>query len=87
MKKKDSDFKTNLNRGGSFFFFQKIRQQAGPAASASYNLLASILVFTLIGWYFDEKKGTSPSGVLIGITFGLVVGFYHLLNIIWTKKK
>ena len=87
MKKKDPDVKTNVNRGGSFFFFQKIIQQAGPAASASYNLSASILVFTFIGWYFDEKKGTSPSGILIGIAFGLVVGFYHLLKIIWTKKN
>ena len=87
MKKKEPDDRSSPDTGRSFFFFQKIVQQSGPAASASYNLLASILIFTFIGWYIDEKNETSPLGVLIGISFGLIIGFYHLLKIIWTKKS
>ena len=33
----------------SFAYFQKILQQSVPIASASYGLLASVLIFTFLG--------------------------------------
>ena len=61
--------------------FQKIVQQAAPAASASYSLIASILIFTFLGKYIDSKFEISPLGVLIGVLIGVIVGFYQLIKI------
>ena len=72
--------------GKSFAYFQKILQQSGPLASASYGLLASVLIFTFLGWYFDAYNGSSPKGVLSGLAIGLIVGFYHLLKTVRTHK-
>ena len=72
--------------GKSFAYFQKILQQSGPVASASYGLLASVLIFTFLGWYIDAHNGSSPKGVLSGLVIGLIVGFYHLLKTIRTRK-
>ena len=72
--------------GKSFAYFQKILQQSGPEASASYGLLASVLIFTFLGWYIDAYNGSSPKGVLSGLAIGLIVGFYHLLKTIRTRK-
>ena len=71
----------------SFAYFQKILQQSGPIASASYGLLASVLIFTFLGWYIDAYNGSSPKGVLLGLTIGLIVGFYHLLKTIQRRKS
>ncbi len=73
--------------GKSFAYFQKILQQAGPAASASYGLLASVLIFTFLGWYIDAYNGSSPKGVLSGLAIGLIVGFYHLLKTVRKHKS
>ena len=72
--------------GKSFAYFQKIIQQSGPAASASYGLLASVLIFTFLGWYIDTYNGSSPIGVLSGLAIGLILGFYHLLKTVRTHK-
>ena len=73
--------------GKSFAYFQKILQQSGPVASASYGLLASVLIFTFLGWYIDAYNGSSPKGVLLGLAIGLIVGFYHLLKTIQRRKS
>ena len=73
--------------GKSFAYFQKILQQSGPEASASYGLLASVLIFTFLGWYIDAYNGSSPKGVLLGLVIGLIVGFYHLLKTIQRRKS
>ena len=67
--------------------FQSVVIQSGPAASASYSLLASILIFTFLGWYLDLKYNSSPICVLIGVSLGLVIGFYGLLKVVNAKKK
>ena len=67
--------------------FQNIVQQAAPAASASYSLIASILIFTFLGKYIDSKFEISPFGVLIGVLIGLTVGFYQLIKITQLNKK
>tara|TARA_X000001036_G_C20619398_1_gene782403 strand:- start:486 stop:710 length:225 start_codon:yes stop_codon:yes gene_type:complete len=67
--------------------FQNIVQQAAPAASASYSLIASILIFTFLGKYIDSKFEISPLGVLTGVLIGLAVGFYQLIKITHINKK
>ena len=67
--------------------FQKVVHQSGPAASASYSLIASVLIFTFLGIYIDTKYNSSPVGVLIGIAIGLVIGFYSLYKFFYFKKN
>ena len=78
---------SKFNPAKSFIYFQKIVQKSGPAASASYMLVASVLILTLLGWYVDNVKETSPVGVLLGLGLGLLLGFYHLARTIWSGKK
>ena len=77
--------KSTLN---SFLSIQKVINQAGPAASASYALIASLLIFTFIGYRIDNSFGSSPIGIIVGIIFGLVIGFYQLFKtFIWKRNK
>ena len=82
----DSEDRSGIDVGKSLDSFQKIIKQAGPAASASYSLVASILLFTFIGWYIDSNNDTSPFWVIVGIFIGILVGFYHLLRTMTSKK-
>jgi F0F1-type ATP synthase assembly protein I len=49
--------------------------------------VASVLIFTLLGWYIDSSRGTKPIGILVGLCIGLISGFYHLAKTIWTRKR
>jgi len=82
----DSEDRSGIDVGKSLDSFQKIIKQAGPAASASYSLVASILLFTFIGWYIDSNNDTSPFWVIVGIFIGILVGFYHLIKTMTSKK-
>lgn len=77
--------KTNLN---SFISFQNVVNQAGPAASASYTLFASLLIFIFIGYSIDNSFDSSPLGLIVGLMFGLAVGFYQLFKtFIWKQNN
>ena len=76
----------NFDWGKSFEYFQKVVKEAGPAATASYALLVSLIIFILIGWYIDLSRDSSPWGVIIGMLSGLVIGFYQLAKIIWKEN-
>jgi len=71
----------------SYLSFQKVLIQAGPAASASYSLIASILLFIFIGFYIDNHFETSPFGIIIGMVLGLVVGFYQMVKVAKYKRN
>jgi len=83
----DSGDVSKFDSASSFTYLQRIVQKAGPAASASYTLLASVLILTLLGWYIDRSIDTSPIGSLIGLCLGLLTGFYHLARVIWSGGK
>ena len=83
----ESGNSSKFNPAKSFINFQKIVQKSGPAASASYTLVASVLILTLLGWYVDDVKETSPFGILLGLGLGLLLGFYYLARTIWPGRK
>ncbi|MBT5782598.1 MAG: hypothetical protein HOI03_05465 [Candidatus Marinimicrobia bacterium] len=60
--------------------------QSGPAASASYSLLGSILIFTFTGKYLDDRYQTMPFFLLLGVLLGLIVGFYGLYKAIYSSQ-
>ena len=82
---RDSE-KGKNNLVGSLIAFQTILKQSLPAASASYGLLSSILIFTYIGWYIDSVKNSSPMFTLVFLLIGLIIGFYLLAIAIKTVK-
>ena len=71
----------------NFKSFQNIAKQSGPAAAASYGLIASILIFTYFGWIIDRKIDSSPSAILIGMLLGMIIGFYHLYKVVSKTKR
>ena len=70
----------------NFKSFQNIAQQSGPAAAASYGLIASILIFTYLGWIIDKNIDSSPIAILIGMLLGMIIGFYHLIKVAGKTK-
>ena len=82
----EKEDRSGYELGKSFAYFQKIVRESGPAATVSYTLLASVLIFTILGWYMDKVQATGPFWILIGLGLGLVTGFYHLAKMIWSKK-
>ena len=79
--------KKNNSIFNSYLYFQKILNQAGPAASASYSLIVSILLFIFGGFYIDNHLGTSPTGIIIGMVLGLIIGFYQMAKFLKYKRK
>ena len=71
----------------NFKSFQNIVKQSGPAAAASYGLIASILIFTYFGWLIDRKIDSSPFAILIGMLLGMIIGFYHLIKVVGKTKR
>ena len=71
----------------NFKSFQNIAKQSGPAATASYGLIASILIFTYFGWIIDRKIDSSPFAILIGMLLGMIIGFYHLIKVVGKTKR
>jgi hypothetical protein len=61
--------------------FQERAQEAGPAASASYSLIGSIVLFGGIGYGLDRWLGTQPACTLGGLLLGMAAGFYFLVKI------
>ena len=71
----------------NFKSFQNIVKQSGPAAAASYGLIASILIFTYFGWMIDREINSSPFAILIGMLLGMIIGFYHLIKVVGKTKR
>lgn len=56
-------------------------RKSGLAYGAVISLVGAILLFLAIGWGVDKYFQTSPWGIVIGIIFGAVVGFYQFFRI------
>ena len=88
MSKKEKDKgKGQIDIVENFKSFQNIAKQYGPAAAASYGLIASILIFTYFGWIIDSKIDSSPFAILIGMLLGMIIGFYHLIKVVSKNKR
>jgi F0F1-type ATP synthase assembly protein I len=49
-------------------------------AGAGFEIAAAVGGFAALGWWYDREQGTSPRGLLIGATLGLVGGLYNLIR-------
>ena len=59
--------------------------RSGPVAGASYTLIGAIILLGGIGYAVDAWQDTGPWGLVIGLTVGIVVGFYELAKTVWRK--
>ena len=59
--------------------------RSGPAAAASYTLVGGIVLLGGIGYAVDLWQDTSPWFLLLGLTMGIVVGFYELIKTAWPR--
>jgi len=50
-----------------------------PRIIASYALIGAILLLGGLGYTVDWWLGTSPWFLLVGLTLGIVFGFYNLV--------
>ena len=66
--------------------FQERATNAVPTALASYALIGSIIVFSLIGYGIDRWRAEgSHTFLLIGIIVGIVIGMVNLARIVWQR--
>ena len=51
---------------------------AGRYAGAGIQFAASILLFVFVGQWLDERLGTEPWLLILGVFVGAAAGFYSL---------
>ena len=75
------------NQGFSYQRSAKSLQEnatnSGAIAGASYTLVGSIILLGGIGYAVDWWRLTAPWGLVIGLTLGVIVGFYELVKTAW----
>jgi ATP synthase protein I len=62
-------------------------RKAGPYMDASWQLVVSVGLGTLLGWWLDKKFGTSPWLLIGGALFGIGAGFYLFFKILMNLSK
>ena len=50
------------------------------ATGVGVEFAGAVAGFTLVGYWIDRKYETSPWGVLIGVSLGLVGGMYNMVR-------
>ncbi|MCS6873936.1 MAG: AtpZ/AtpI family protein [Pyrinomonadaceae bacterium] len=59
----------------------KSLRESGLAWSAAIALFASVVFMMAIGWIIDTLLETAPLGIVVGIIFGALIGFYQFFRI------
>jgi len=79
----------NEQRGPSWLrtlqSFQSGIQQAGPAATAGYTLIGAIVFCGALGYGADWLFGSTPTGLVSGLLFGVCAGMYLLARQVWGR--
>jgi F0F1-type ATP synthase assembly protein I len=60
-------------------------QPVGTAAAIGYSLIGSIAFLGALGYAFDRWLGTGPTGLVVGLLLGVVVGLYILAKELWHR--
>ncbi|HXT69744.1 MAG TPA: AtpZ/AtpI family protein [Vicinamibacterales bacterium] len=76
-------------RGPSWFrtlrSFNTGLQQAGPAATTGYSLIGALGFCGGLGYLADRWLGTAPTGLVVGMLFGVVAGLYLVAKAVWHR--
>jgi F0F1-type ATP synthase assembly protein I len=57
----------------------------GPASAIGYSLIGAIGFLGGAGYVFDRWRGTAPTGLVVGMLLGFVVGMYLLAKELWRR--
>jgi len=57
-------------------------RRAGPYIDASWQLVGSLGLWTVVGWFLDKKLGTGPWLLVTGSLLGIGLGFYLFFRVI-----
>jgi len=68
-------------------FFQRILQRAAPIMSAVQSLFFYVIIFSITGYYVDQKFDTFPFIFLLCLLIGLAFGFYQIYILVNFKNK
>ena len=68
-------------------FFQRVLQNAAPIMSGVQSLFFYVIIFSLVGYYVDQKFDTFPFIFLPSLLVGLASGFYQLYVSVNFKNK
>ena len=68
-------------------FFQRVLQKAAPIMSAVQSLFFYVIIFSLVGYYADQKFDTFPFIFLLCLLVGLAFGFYQIYVLVNFKNK
>lgn len=55
-------------------------RKSGLAFSAAISLFASVVFMLILGWFVDLYVGSSPWGIVGGITLGAIIGFVQFFR-------
>ena len=56
-------------------------------ASLGLELVVTVVLLTYGGYWLDDRLGTLPVFVLIGVFLGMAVGFYNVFRRVLPKKE
>lgn len=59
---------------------QSTMQQLAPYMGLGMQLAAAMVVFGALGWWLDERFGTTPWLLVVGIVLGATGGMIHLIR-------
>ena len=69
-----------LDTGQANKVLQDTLDQNEPRILASYALIGAILLLGGVGYAIDSWVATSPWFLVVGLTLGVLFGFYNLLG-------
>ena len=59
----------------------------GTAISLGLNMAVGVVVFTLAGYWLDQKRGGGKAWTLCGIILGLFYGAYEVWKVVRQLSK
>jgi F0F1-type ATP synthase assembly protein I len=59
---------------------EKFTKKYFKYSSVGFELAGGVAVFCLIGYFIDERMGTSPVGLITGAILGIIGGVYLLIK-------
>ena len=62
-------------------------RKAAPYISSIYAFMVSIGIFGYAGYWADNKFETKPWFMLVGLLFGLGIGFYQFYKVLMREEK
>lgn len=65
----------------------EVYRKMAPYLNLGYVWAASVILFTLVGYYLDRHWATKPWLTLTGALLGIVVGFYNFIKTVLQGEK